>query len=142
MTPAKLTVDASVWIAAADPSDVFHSESQRFLSAVGDGRARLIVPAFAVVEVACALARKLRDPVLANQLTQAMLPPSAVTYVPVDSPLLATALHRGSAAFLRGADALYAATAQLTGSTLVSWDRELIQRVGAVSPTDWLAANP
>ena len=137
-----LTVDASVWIAAADPSDVFHMDSRGFLSAVGHGRARLVVPAFAVVEVACALARKLRDPALANQLTQQILPPSEVTYIPVDSVLLTAALRRGSAAFLRGADALYAATAQLTGSTLVSWDRELIQRAGAVSPTDWLAANP
>ena len=62
--------------------------------------------------------------------------------MPVDTALIVAALRLGTDTFLRGADALYAATAQLTGSTLISWNRELIQRAGALSPTDWLAANP
>ena len=65
-----------------------------------------------------------------------------VVQVPTDATLLSTALRRGPSKFLRGADALYAATAELTGSTLVAWDNELIQRAGAISPTDWLHANP
>jgi len=53
------------------------------------------------------------------------------------------ALGRGLSrpdAVLRGADALYAATAQATGSTLVSWDGEPIRRAGAITRTDWLNA--
>jgi predicted nucleic acid-binding protein len=65
-----------------------------------------------------------------------------VTHVPVDTVLVETAIRVGTDAFLRGADALYAATALITGSTLVSWDNELIQRAGAHSPTDWLDVNP
>lgn len=136
-----LTVDASVWIAAADTADVFHAESRRLLAAVDD-RSQIIVPAFAVVEVACALARKFRAPVLGRRLAHHILAESEVVHVPVDAELLGLAVQRGTDAFLRGADALYAATARLTGSTLVSWDGELIRRAGAISPSDWLMAHP
>jgi predicted nucleic acid-binding protein len=61
-----------------------------------------------------------------------------VSYVPIDSALIEAAMQIGTSAFLRGADALYAATAQLTGSQLISQDQELIRRAGAISPTDWL----
>jgi predicted nucleic acid-binding protein len=104
--------------------------------------AQLIIPAFAVTEVACTLAHKHRDAAVARRLTGSMLTPSQVVHVPVDARLLATSVQVGTGAFLRGADALYAATAQLAGAALVSWDNELIQRAGALTPTAWLAANP
>jgi predicted nucleic acid-binding protein len=58
------------------------------------------------------------------------------------SALLAEALRLGTRCRLRAADALYAATAALrTEGTLVSWDKDLIDRAGAVTPTTWLAAH-
>ncbi|MFN8637349.1 MAG: PIN domain-containing protein [Chloroflexota bacterium] len=137
-----LTVDASVWIAAADRADAFHDESQLFLGVVGLEDIRLLVPAFAVVEVGCGLARKRRGTAAGLILMQDLLKVEGITHVAVDEALLAEALRLGVDRFLRGADALYAATASMTNSTLVSWDRELIERAGAISPTDWLDANP
>ena len=64
-----------------------------------------------------------------------------ITYVPVDAALIEEATRIGTSAFLRGAGALYAAAAWITGSQLVSWDGEPIQRVGAISPTTWLDAQ-
>ena len=61
---------------------------------------------------------------------------------PLDGALLRLALRLGLQQRLRGADALYAATAQLAGAALISWDNELIQRAGAMTPSAWLAANP
>jgi predicted nucleic acid-binding protein len=136
-----VTVDASIWIAAADPTDVFHHESRTFLAATAVQGLRLFIPTFAVIEVACALSRKRRDPSAGQRLIEGLLLLSVVAQVPADAALLSTALRRGSDLLLRGADALYAATAELTGSTLISWDQELIQRAGALSPTDWLNAN-
>ena len=52
------------------------------------------------------------------------------------------ALRLGTRQVLRGADALYAATALLTGTQLISWDNELVRRAGALTPTAWLDANP
>jgi predicted nucleic acid-binding protein len=136
------TVDASVWIAAADPADVFHEESRRFLAATRVEGVRLVIPTFAMVEVACALSRRRRDPHAGQRLMEGLLLLAIVVQVPTDPTLLSTALQRGTEMFLRGADALYAAAAEITGSTLVSWDQELVQRAGALTPTDWLNANP
>ena len=47
---------------------------------------------------------------------------------------------------LRGADAVYVALAQELGTSLITWDNEILMRttavVTAMTPTDWLAANP
>ena len=135
-----LTVDASVWVAAADHADVFHSESRDFLAAVALEGAQIVVPEFAIVEVACALARKLQSTARGRYLATDVL--SSVVRRPVDESLLSTALQIGTSVFLRGADALYAATAQLSGAQLISWDNELVQRAGAITPTTWLDASP
>ena len=44
----------------------------------------------------------------------------------------------GAERFLRGADAVYAATAEATDGRLVSWDREQVERAGAITPQAWL----
>ncbi|MFN8636965.1 MAG: type II toxin-antitoxin system VapC family toxin [Chloroflexota bacterium] len=137
-----VTVDASIWIAAADEGDAFFQESDAFLHAVAVEGVRIFIPSFAVVEVACALSRKARDPASGRRLTENLLIATGPVQIPVDAELLEEALRLGTRQFLRGADALYAATAQVTGSTLVSWDRELIERAGALSPSGWLDANP
>ena len=136
-----VTVDASVWIAAADTADTFCGQSRAFLAGAVERKAQLIIPAFAVTEVACALARKHQNAAMARRLTGLMLTPGQIKHVPVDARLLAISVRLGTSSFLRGADALYAATARLAGTALVSWDNELIQRAGAVTPPIWLAAN-
>ena len=35
-----------------------------------------------------------------------------------------------------------AATAEVLGCGLVSWDKEHLKRAGALTPDDWMAANP
>lgn len=67
---------------------------------------------------------------------------SVIVYVPVDDNLLQEAWRTGTNQRLRGADALYAATAQMSGAQLISWDNELVQRVGAITPTVWLDIDP
>ena len=60
---------------------------------------------------------------------------------PLTDALLHEAELLGISRRLRGADALYAATAVRLGCPLLSWDAELITRGGAISPRDWLAAT-
>ena len=59
----------------------------------------------------------------------------------VDKTLLDLAQDLGTRYGLRSMDSLYAATARLTATPLISWDKELIDRVGAISPETWLAEN-
>ena len=137
-----LTVDASVWIAAAEQRDAFHEESRSFLAAVAVEGLRIVVPAFAVVEVACALPRKVSGTARGRELANDILSSANIDQRPVDETLLSAAHQVGTSTFLRGADALYAATAQLTGAQLVSWDNELVRRASAMTPTAWLDSNP
>ncbi len=136
-----LTVDANVWVAAADPGDVFYTPSREFLHEAARRRLEIYLPTFAWLEIACALARRRQDAEAGRQLTRSLLTAPHVRHVPLDASLLAQALLIGPGAFLRGADALYAATAAGYATQLVSWDEELIRRGGAMTPSDWLTAN-
>lgn len=134
-----IAVDASVWTAAADPSDACCAQSRACLAAITRSGRGIVIPAFALVEVACALTRRLCDPQLGQRLAAAMLNGPLVAHLPLDGPLLARARERGARAFLRGADALSVAAAEAFAAPLLSWDRELITRAGAITPQDWLA---
>lgn len=136
-----VTVDASVWIAAQDSADPFCADSRLFFSHLVAGNGVIHVPAFARVKVACALARKLRNPLQGERLADLVLKTAGAKEHPMNVGLLAKALSLGTAKFLRGADALYSATAEIVGCPLVSWDNKHLQRAGAVTPQAWLVAN-
>ena len=139
MTP--LVVDASVWVAAADRSDGVSDASRAFLQSVARRRVPVVIPAFARVEIACALARRLRDPRRARRLATGLLRSPVVAEQPLDDALVAGAIEHGTDALLRAGDAFYAATARRLGGEIVSWDMELVRRAPALTPEDWLAAN-
>lgn len=135
-------VDASVWVSAQDSTDPFCKRSRAFLShAVATGIA-LHVPALAKLEVACALARKLRDSAEGERLANFVLNATNAKEQAMSTALLAKSLSIGTAKFLRGADAIYIAAAELLRCNLISWDKEHLQRAGAWKPDDWLDANP
>ncbi len=135
-------VDASVWVSAQDATDPFCKQSRAFLShAIAMGTA-LHVPALAKLEIACALARKLRDPGQGERLAASILNAAHAKEQAVNTTLLAKSLAIGTTKCLRGADAVYAATAEHLRCTLVSWDKEHLDRAGAWKPNDWLDANP
>jgi predicted nucleic acid-binding protein len=137
-----ITVDASVWAASLDPRDRFHADSVACLRACERRRLQLFAPAFAVIETGCALARRMRDCKKALVAARGLQSVPALRLLAMEGDLLAESLALGTECFLRGADALYAATARLTGTTLLTWDHELIERGGGMTPSEWLARNP
>jgi predicted nucleic acid-binding protein len=137
-----VVVDASVWIAAQDPGDPFCIQSRMFFTHTVTARVAVYVPAFARLEVACALASKLRNSLPAERMANLVFKTAGAEEHPLNATLLAKALSIGTTRFLRGADALYSATAELTACELVSWDKEHLKRAGALTPDEWLLANP
>ncbi len=96
-----VAVDASVWVAAQDSSDPLSASSRAFFShslAVG---MVIHVPAFALVEVSCALARKLRNSAKGQRLTNLIFNSMAAKQHPINAAMLAKALTIGSTKFLR-----------------------------------------
>jgi predicted nucleic acid-binding protein len=135
-------VDANCWIATFDPLDVFHARSREFFQRLIDREIRIEAPEIVLLEVGCAVARRHRDPAQGMQAIRAMQRHPLLRLLPHSEQLLDEAMRLGTQQFLRGADALYAATASLTGTQLVSWDNELVRRAGGLTPTDWLNENP
>jgi predicted nucleic acid-binding protein len=119
-----VVLDVSVVLAATEPADAFHAESRRFLEFLVTRGVPVRVPAFVLTEIACALARRLRDPVKARSLARSLairgLAAVQAVEVPVDASFLAQATLIGTRDFLRGADALDAAAAEKSGGGLVS----------------------
>lgn len=137
-----LTVDANVWVAAFDAKDSFHARSVVFLRKLAAEETVTRAPALAILEVACALARRYADPAMGRKASVKMKANTLLHLEPLDDELLSEALRLGTRFRLRAADALYAATAALsTDGVLVSWDNDLIERAGAVTPTAWLASQ-
>lgn len=136
-----LTLDANVWVSAFEPRDALHGESATFVNMISRQKLALHGPAVVVLEVTCALARRLGRAGPADEAAGWLRAHPALKLIAVDDLLLEAALSIGRERGLRGMDALYAATAAMMKAPLISWDAELIQRAGAISPADWMAEN-
>ena len=123
-----LTLDASVVVAACRPQEVGHRAAAKLLAAVRAVGAPLVEPALLPVEVAAALSRTGTEDGLARDYAIALMGLPRFTLVAVDERLARQAADLAARHRLRGADALYAAVALLYGASLVTLDREQLQR--------------
>ena len=136
------TVDANVWVAAFDMKDRFHDDSVAFLRSLAGAETFTFAPAIVILEIACALARRYANPAMGHKAAVKMHANTFLHLEPLAAGLLSEALRLGTMFRLRAADALYVATAALrTNGVLVSWDNDLVERAGAVTPTAWFAAH-
>jgi len=136
-----ITVDASVWIALLDKADVFHVDTLVFMQQVERRRLPIFAPDFAILEIGCALARRQRDGAKGLGAATSVRNIPDLRLLETNAAFLVSSLRVGTECFLRGAEALYAATAEQTASQLITWDAELAARASGITPTVWLAAN-
>jgi len=132
-----LVVDAGVLVSAADASDAFSAASRAFLDRVAARSVSVDLPAHARLELSCALARRVRRRDVARRLADGVMRAFRVTEHALDAALIEEAVQQGTKHFLRAGDALYAALAERLDATLVTWDAELLERAGGVSPQQW-----
>lgn len=121
------TVDASLWVVALQPTEPLHKDAPRYFRAISTANIAVIVPNIALLETACAVARRTQNAHLgieASRFIHALHP--HIVHVTMDLAEEATVL--GCEAFLRAADAVYLAVALRTASRLVTADREMAQR--------------
>ena len=133
-----LVIDASVWVSAADATEALSEVSRTFLSGVAARELPIALPEFAQLEIACALARRLRDADQGRSLTERMLASPLITTHSLSRAKLRDAIRLGASSYLRSGDALYAALAARLDGGLVAWDEELVKRAGALTPRDWI----
>ena len=137
--PTTIVIDASVWVSAADATDPLSEPSRVFFADVATRELPIAVPGFARLEIACALARRLQNAEQGRGLTARMLDSPLVTEYSLNRTMLRSAVRVGTRGFLRSGDALYAALAEGVEGEVVSWDRELVERAGALTPEGWIA---
>ena len=137
-----LTIDASVLVAAGSPDDVASDESLRFLRMALEAGLAIHQPTLSLVEVAASIARRSGDSVLAREAGLRLLQMPRLVMHPLDLEAAAESAAIAGRAALRGADAIYAATALRNGTTLVTLDQELLTRaagiIDCVTPAGWL----
>lgn len=138
-----LIVDASVFVAAARASEEKHDPSRRFLLRVSLSSERVYSPSLVLPECAGAIARLTGKEKQAERIVQLLNAFPGLRLEPISVELADAAGRLAGKCRLRGSDACYVALALAVGGTVVTWDREMLQRGAAVAstttPEDWLA---
>ena len=128
------TIDASVHINALNESEPESEDSQAFLARVERERLEMICPTLLVTEMAAALSRAFDDYEKGMTFALAVRDLPNLTLVPLDEPLAVAAAELAARCRLRGADAVYAAVAEQHKTTLVTNDRQQLERLKGILP--------
>ncbi len=125
-------VDASVWVAIADPADRFHEAARELSADVDQPLAALDLTFY---EVANALGAKKGRPEEAHALNRLIARRCGDRIASVDSDLVDVTIDLASEHGLTAYDAAYVAAARRHGWTLVSADiADLVSKGLAVAP--------
>lgn len=136
-------IDASVFVADAQPQEPFHADANLLLEALAAHRYVLHVPAIVLSEIAAALARGAGDPDLARKAVSLYRRWPGVRIALVDETLGNLAAEIAAEYRIRGCDAVYVALAYAEQATLITLDGQQRERapaaVSARTPAQALA---
>jgi predicted nucleic acid-binding protein len=137
-----LVIDASVFVAASRREDVFYAASRQFLGQVRRSEEAVRCPVLILPECAGSIVRATDDEGLANAVVTLIERFPRMDLVVVSLSLGRRAAELAARCRLRGADSCYAAVAEESGAGLVTWDRQMLERCGAVvrvmTPAQWV----
>lgn len=138
-----VVVDSSVFVAASRISEPQYAASEAFLSALASSGQTVRCPTLVLPECAAAVARGTGDPAAARAFVNQLANAFSLELVPLTVQSAQGAVNAAIQCRTRGADSCYIEVAVETGSTLVTWDREMLVRgaqlVQTVTPEQWLA---
>lgn len=131
ISPQSLVVlDASVWVSRTITTDSNHAAARRWIAQHLRARGAFVVPLLFQVEIAAAISRVTKDPVLASRQVAQLRRLNArrlLRFVPLNARLVKAATDVAINFGLRAADALYAALAQRVAIPLITFDAELLR---------------
>ncbi len=125
-----VVMDASVWVSRLVPQDEHHAASREWLEAFLAHEGRVVAPALLLPEIAGAVSRRTGKPQLARAAVGQLQRLTALRLVRLDQRLAESAARLAGDLGLRGADAIYVATAQQLKIPLLTWDEEQRTRAG------------
>jgi predicted nucleic acid-binding protein len=140
-----ITVDSSVFVSAARPSEPGFQDCTTFLAWVRQGQPRLFLATLVLVETAAALSRTGSREDISQQYALAIGQLPNAVLVALDEGLARQAGAFGARHKLRGADAVFLATASIFAAELVTLDMEQLERgakiVQALTPAGFVATT-
>lgn len=138
----RITIDASVFVSRLREDDIAHAESRAFLDALPERPILTILPTLVQPEITGAIRRFAGDTEIARRAIEVLAPLPNLNLAPVDIRLAGDAAELAAESGMKGADAVYVATARLFDTTLVSLDLQQRGRapasVRAISPAEAL----
>ncbi len=136
-----VTLDASVWLSALSTHEPEHARCTSLLDSLVAQRTPLHQPGLFVIEICAAIARRTGDRALAMEAAAAVLEMPNLQLYELTHELAAQAADIAARCSLRGADAVYVATAREAGAILITLDREMLERAAdvlhVVTPQQW-----
>lgn len=131
-------VDASVWVSRFLPEDLHHAVSRDWLRERLATGGLVVGPMLLLPELSGAIARQTGRPDLAQLAIEQVTRLKGVRIVPIDRWLGRLAAEMAGDLGLRGADAVYVATAHRLNLPLVTWDIEQQKRAAGVVRVEML----
>ncbi len=131
-------IDASVFVADAQPHEPFHAEANLLLETLAAQECVLHVPAIVLSEIAATLARGAGDPELAREAVGLYRQWPGIRITPVDEMLGSLAADVAAGSRIRGCDAVYVALAYVKQAVLVTLDGQQRER----APSGVTACTP
>jgi predicted nucleic acid-binding protein len=141
---SRVTLDASVAVSAAFPAESSFGDSHRLLELLVHSQTVIVVPTLIRAEMVAAVRRTTGDPDRAKAIDESFAALPGVVFQALDERMADAAVHVALVTGLRGADAVYTATARQCDTTLITLDEEqrtkLPAGVTALYPSEALLA--
>jgi predicted nucleic acid-binding protein len=125
-------IDASVYIALINAHEAEHARSWAWFGQSQATGESIVAPVILLPEVAAALSRGVGDASLAHRVAQQLADSELIDLIPVTQPLADQSAAMAADHRIRGCDAVYVALAAQLGDTLVTLDRQQLERAAAV----------
>ncbi len=130
----RYTLDASVVLNAFNPAEAGHAISLQLQTILQTQAIPVVVPTLLLTEVAAMIGRVLSDAPRARAFAHHLSRLPYLEWIPLTHMFGLAAADLAAQHRLRGADAVYAAVALRSGTTLITLDHEhLIRLTGIVS---------
>ena len=125
-------IDASVYISLINAGEEQHASSWAWYENVQARQEPLVAPVILLAEVAAALSRGVGDSALTQRVVDQLKRSETIELVPVTSALAEQAAAIAADHRIRSCDAIYVALAGRLGDSLVTQDRQQLERAAAV----------
>jgi predicted nucleic acid-binding protein len=135
ISPPRYTLDASVVLNAFNSAEAGHAISFQLQTLLQAQAIPVVVPTLLLAEIVAMISRVLNDTPRAQAFARRLSRPPYLEWVPLTHAFGLAAADLAAQHRLRGADAVYAAVALRSGTTLITLDHEHLTRLTGIVST-------